>query len=178
MPARLREGIDAAKRGDKITARRLLQQVLSIDGDNELALMWMASVVDTLNERRFYLERAPEHQPEQRPRPRSAAPAGRRRSRSPGARRRTARPATTFATCRRAAHNVYLIAAAVVAFVVIAVVVAAVVSSLQSPERHAPRAAERAGDFRRASLNSDQHADARRPRPPTATVLPGIRRHA
>ena len=58
VPARLREGIDAAKRGDKIAARRLLQQVLSVDGDNELALMWMASVVDSLNERRFFLERA------------------------------------------------------------------------------------------------------------------------
>src|SRR5690606_3076564 len=58
MSPRLREGIDAAKRGDKATARRLLQQVLSTDGNNELALMWMASVVDPLDERRFYLERA------------------------------------------------------------------------------------------------------------------------
>lgn len=55
---RLREGIEAARRGDRINARRLLQQVLILDRDNEAALMWMASVVDTLAERRAFLERA------------------------------------------------------------------------------------------------------------------------
>jgi len=55
--ARLREGIDAAKRGDKLTARRLLQQVLAFEKDNELALMWMASVVDSIEERRSFLQR-------------------------------------------------------------------------------------------------------------------------
>ncbi|MCK6578450.1 MAG: DPP IV N-terminal domain-containing protein [Anaerolineae bacterium] len=58
IQARLREGIDAAKRGDRLTARRLLQQVLAFDRDNELALMWMASVVDTIEERRSFLQRA------------------------------------------------------------------------------------------------------------------------
>lgn len=52
----LREGIEAARRGDKLAARRLLQQVLQQDRSNETALMWMASVVDTLPERRIYLE--------------------------------------------------------------------------------------------------------------------------
>ncbi|HYO88258.1 MAG TPA: hypothetical protein VER79_06385, partial [Candidatus Limnocylindrales bacterium] len=52
----LREGIEAARRGDKLAARRLLQQVLQQDRSNETALMWMASVVDTLPERRAYLE--------------------------------------------------------------------------------------------------------------------------
>lgn len=53
----LRQGIEAARSGDKITARRLLQQVLLTDRDNETALMWMASVVETVGERRQYLER-------------------------------------------------------------------------------------------------------------------------
>jgi hypothetical protein len=52
----LRDGIDAARRGDKLTARRLLQAVLQQDRTNETALMWMASVVDTAPEKRAYLE--------------------------------------------------------------------------------------------------------------------------
>lgn len=58
MQARLREGVEAARRGDKLAARRLLQQVLIADPNNEIALMWMASVVDSLAERRSYLEKA------------------------------------------------------------------------------------------------------------------------
>lgn len=55
---RLRQAINAAQRGDKLNARRLLQQILSEDKNNELAWMWMASVVDTAEERRACLERA------------------------------------------------------------------------------------------------------------------------
>ena len=58
MQERLREGVEAARRGDKLAARRLLQQVLIADPSNEIALMWMASVVDSLAERRSYLEKA------------------------------------------------------------------------------------------------------------------------
>lgn len=58
MQERLREGVEAARRGDKLAARRLLQQVLIADPYNEIALMWMASVVDSLAERRSYLEKA------------------------------------------------------------------------------------------------------------------------
>lgn len=54
----LRDGIDAARRGDKLTARRLLQQVLIQERGNETALMWMASVADTLDDRRAYLQMA------------------------------------------------------------------------------------------------------------------------
>ena len=53
----LRQGVDAARSGDKLTARRLLQQVLLNDKNNITALMWMASVVDTLEDRRAYLQR-------------------------------------------------------------------------------------------------------------------------
>lgn len=54
---KLKQGIAAAQRGDKTAARRLLQQVLSEDRDNELAWIWMASVVDSVDERRACLER-------------------------------------------------------------------------------------------------------------------------
>lgn len=54
---KLKQGIAAAQRGDKTAARRLLQQVLTEDRDNELAWIWMASVVDSVEERRSCLER-------------------------------------------------------------------------------------------------------------------------
>jgi len=58
LQEKLRQGIAAAQRGDRLAARRLLQQVLTEDGSNELAWMWMASVVDSSDERRACLERA------------------------------------------------------------------------------------------------------------------------
>lgn len=171
MSTRLREGIDAAKRGDKITARRLLQQVLSIDGDNELALMWMASVVDTVNERRFFLERALSINPNnararealrrlgvEDPQPRSAPTAG-------------AGDYLRNVPTRGNGNNIYLIAAALVAFVVIAVVVAALVSSLQQqPEPIAPQNVQ--ATFA-AFVNPTATPSPVR-RAPTATILPGI----
>ena len=57
LQAKLRQGIAAAQSGDRLSARRLLQQVLTEDGSNELAWMWMASVVDNADERRACLER-------------------------------------------------------------------------------------------------------------------------
>lgn len=53
----LREGIEAARNGDRATARRLLQQVVDIDEDNEMAWLWLASAVPTVAERRACLER-------------------------------------------------------------------------------------------------------------------------
>ncbi len=170
VPARLREGIDAAKRGDKLTARRLLQQVLSIDGDNELALMWMASVVDTLNERRFYLERALSINPNnararealrrlgvEQPQPRRApAPA----------------PGDYVRNVPTRGNNIYLIAAAVVAFVVVAVVVTAVVSSLQSQSATPPAPQSVQSTF--AALLNPTSTATQETRLPTATVLPGF----
>jgi Tol biopolymer transport system component len=55
---KLRQGIEAAQRGDKTAARRLLQQVLTDDGNSELGWMWMAMVVEDLDERRACLQRA------------------------------------------------------------------------------------------------------------------------
>jgi hypothetical protein len=171
LSSRLREGIDAAKRGDKITARRLLQQVLSIDGDNELALMWMASVVDTLNERRFFLERALSINPNNA----RAREALRRLGVEDPQPRRAPSPAASDyvrnVPARGGGTNIYLIAAAIVAFVVIAVVVAALVSSLQQqPPPIEPQSAE--ATFA-AFVNSSATPSPER-RAPTATVLPGI----
>lgn len=53
----LRNGIDAAKRGDRTTARRLLERVIAQDDRNEMAWIWLASVVNTNTERRNALER-------------------------------------------------------------------------------------------------------------------------
>ncbi len=53
----LRNGIDAAKRGDRLTARRLLERVIAQDDRNEMAWIWLASVVNTNTERRNALER-------------------------------------------------------------------------------------------------------------------------
>ncbi len=55
---KLQQAIAAARRGDKLTARRLLQQILTEQRDNEVAWMWMASVADSQSERRACLERA------------------------------------------------------------------------------------------------------------------------
>ncbi len=57
LQQKLRTGIDAAKRGDRATARRMLEQVIGADDSNEMAWLWLASVVNTAAERRTCLER-------------------------------------------------------------------------------------------------------------------------
>lgn len=52
----LRTGIQAARDGNKTKARRIFERVLKMDDSNELAWLWMASVVSTLEERRVCLE--------------------------------------------------------------------------------------------------------------------------
>lgn len=51
----LREGIEAARAGDKAKARSLFEQITEQDENNERAWMWLASVVDTEEERRVCL---------------------------------------------------------------------------------------------------------------------------
>lgn len=55
---RLKAGIDAARRGDRANAQKILRQVVTSNPDNEVAWMWLASVAESLQERRACLERA------------------------------------------------------------------------------------------------------------------------
>lgn len=51
----LREGIEAARGGDKTAARALFEQVVELDENNERGWYWLASVVETDEERRVCL---------------------------------------------------------------------------------------------------------------------------
>lgn len=48
-------GIQAARAGNKATARAIFQQILDQDRKNERALLWMGSVAETPEERARYL---------------------------------------------------------------------------------------------------------------------------
>lgn len=130
LQAKLREGVEAARRGDKIAARRLLQQVLIADKNNEIALMWMASVSDTLDDRRAYLRRVLQINPNN-PRAREAlARLGETAPAAGGATRGDAPTVHDFSSRRSGrSPNYYLIAAAFVAVAVIAVIAFAVLNS-------------------------------------------------
>ncbi|PJF43747.1 MAG: hypothetical protein CUN55_07495 [Phototrophicales bacterium] len=52
----LKEGIAAARLGDRETARNRLRQVIELDRNNEKAWFWLAAVVETVEERRQCLE--------------------------------------------------------------------------------------------------------------------------
>ncbi len=51
----LKKGIDAARSGDKTTARALLEQVVELDQQNEKGWFWLAAVVDDADEKRVCL---------------------------------------------------------------------------------------------------------------------------
>lgn len=51
----LREGIAAARAGDRQTARAKLREVVTLDQQNEQGWFWLASVAETLEERRICL---------------------------------------------------------------------------------------------------------------------------
>ena len=52
----LKTGIEAAQSGNKIIARHILEQVVSKDPANEMGWLWLASVVETVEERRESLQ--------------------------------------------------------------------------------------------------------------------------
>ena len=54
----LRTGIQTAQSGNKAIARRILEQVVAQDPQNELGWIWLASVVDAPSERRECLQKA------------------------------------------------------------------------------------------------------------------------
>lgn len=102
---KLKMGIEAARRGDKAAAEMLLRQVTVSDPQNEMAWLWLASVVTDVTERRRYLEKVVTINPEntraqealQRltggtPRPQGQQVVGQLRQNAP---RPTAEPATT-----------------------------------------------------------------------------------
>lgn len=53
----LKSGIEAARGGNKAVARKIFEQVLREDPQNELAWMWLATVLDNPTDRRRALER-------------------------------------------------------------------------------------------------------------------------
>jgi hypothetical protein len=57
LERQLQRGIAAAKAGDKASARQFLEAVVAQDDGNELAWIWLASVVPTTRERRICLEK-------------------------------------------------------------------------------------------------------------------------
>jgi twitching motility two-component system response regulator PilG len=59
----LREGIAAAKAGDKAQTRRLLREVVRLDATNETAWMWLAGVAETSQEALDCLRRVLEINP-------------------------------------------------------------------------------------------------------------------
>lgn len=63
LEEKLKSGITAARSGNRSTARRLLEEVIAQDPNNELAWIWMASVVESTSERRICLERVLEINP-------------------------------------------------------------------------------------------------------------------
>jgi Tfp pilus assembly protein PilF len=60
----LRTGIQAAQSGNKAIARRILEQVTEQDPRNELAWIWLASIADSAAERRTYLQKVLEINPQ------------------------------------------------------------------------------------------------------------------
>lgn len=143
-----------------------------MDGDNELALMWMASVVDTVNERRFYLERALSINPNNA---RAREALRRLGVENPQTRRAPAPAATDYVrNVQTRGSNLYLIAAAIVAFVVIAIVVAALVSSLQQNTAPIQQQNQQSVQATFAAFANPSATATTPRRAPTATVLPGI----
>jgi Tol biopolymer transport system component len=59
----LRTAIQAAQGGNKPIARRILQQIVSQDPQNEMAWIWMASVTEALEERQNCLQKVLEINP-------------------------------------------------------------------------------------------------------------------
>lgn len=51
----LRQGIEAVKAGDRAAGRKLLEKVTELDENNSKAWLWLASVVDTDDEKRICL---------------------------------------------------------------------------------------------------------------------------
>lgn len=182
LQTKLRDGIEAARRGDKIAARRLLQQVLIADKNNEIALMWMASVADTVEDRRAYLRRVLQINPRserarealtrlgETPPPLTAT--------TPGARRDAPPPVPPAYTPPQKPRglNVYLIAALLVGAVVLIVALVSLRGGFSTPvnaNATATQFVNQEATFN-ALVAQNSTATPTSDLPPTATLLPGI----
>ena len=47
----LRQGVEAARTGRKVEARKIFMQVVEVDSRNELAWMWLSGLMDDLEDR-------------------------------------------------------------------------------------------------------------------------------
>ncbi len=126
---KLREGIEAARRGDKLTAVKLLRQVTDREPNNEVAWMWLASALENLGERRAALEQVlrinPTNARAQQALQQVAAVA-------PGPRKPV--PAGQGAAPARAGNNpLLLIGGAVIALAVLATIIFNIIASQQPP---------------------------------------------
>lgn len=177
IQARLNAGIDAVRSGDLAQARRLLQQVITADPNNELAWMWLASAVTTPAERRACLERALKINPNNV----RAQEALRRLETSPAAnprdvvdmretemRRQRRIQQQGGGTGRSPLSNPYFIAAALVLVLVLAGVLLLVVNN-QGDVTPTPTPVSV------VLADTTQDPSAPRPtRPPTSTPLPAV----
>ncbi|MBE2268187.1 MAG: PD40 domain-containing protein [Anaerolinea sp.] len=178
IQAKLREGIEAARRGDKITARRLLQQVLLAEKNNEIALMWMASISDSLDDRRAFLERAVQVNPNNE----RAREALRRlgveiktvsgAAAPPPPREGLSAVLPTRARTGRQ-PNLYLIAAGIVGVVVVGVLIYTLINNLNASRDPGPATlqAVQSTNVARFEPTRTNTPDSR---PPTATVFTGV----
>ncbi|WP_322798285.1 tetratricopeptide repeat protein [Thermoflexus sp.] len=55
---KLREAIELVKKGDKISARQMLVEILRADPKNELAWLWLSVCVDDMEQKKYCLKRA------------------------------------------------------------------------------------------------------------------------
>lgn len=129
---RLKAGIEAARRGDRANAQKLLRQVVTSNPNNEVAWMWLASVAESLQERRSCLERALRINPRNSRAQEALRQLDAVAPRS-GGRAQPASPARGVDAPRRANPLYFIIGG----LVVLAIIAAVVISSLlnQQPER-------------------------------------------
>lgn len=150
LQAKLQQGIEAARKGDKVTAQKLLRQVTGGDPDNEVAWMWLASVSETLQERRACLEQTLRINPNNT-RARQALeqlsavtgvpsrlPTGRGGTAASSARRAAAAPAAAFRNARAGGLNPGYVIIGVLAL--LALVSAIIFSSIATTQPQTPNA--------------------------------------
>lgn len=170
----LLKGIQAARTGDRAGARRIFQQVLIADRTNETALMWMASLVDSIEERRNFLQRVLQLNPNNERAREALQRLGAGESGIP----RMTVTVPEARTGRRRRFNIYLLAAAVITILLIIVVVAALTQgggavqvALAPTAETTSTATEFVGASTAEQLTATASVPTNTPAPPTPTVF-------